>query len=310
MGWQQGSFKLLIVNAGTGYSGLFIYSPAPGPGNLIGSWAASAGTDPYGNAYPQGLSSEVGNLSGQSIIASVFQGVNLRIDQHGLFMYEQVSLPVPPAPPPIPYFVTGTAVAAGSNPVTILVQNPTSAGDTLAVSANAAFGTSTVVSATDSQGNTYQIKVADNTQIPVTMLIADNTNNALGTKALSTADTISVTYSGFTGAKCVSVCGVSSLNANPEDQLVNADGNSISPTVTSAALAQASEVCLSALASSNSGGVPSFSAGWTQIDRQQLGSGQYLTVAWLEPPNASPVTASATLSVSGRWGLLLATLKE
>jgi len=35
--------------------GIFVYSPSPGAGNLIGSWAATAGTDEYGNAYPQGL---------------------------------------------------------------------------------------------------------------------------------------------------------------------------------------------------------------------------------------------------------------
>lgn len=55
MGWQNNVFSLLIIEGGSGFSGLFVYTPAPGPGNLIGSWAAAAGTDPYGNAYPQGL---------------------------------------------------------------------------------------------------------------------------------------------------------------------------------------------------------------------------------------------------------------
>ena len=39
----------------SGFSGLFIYSPAPGPGNLVASFAAAAGTDPYGNKYPADL---------------------------------------------------------------------------------------------------------------------------------------------------------------------------------------------------------------------------------------------------------------
>lgn len=55
MGWQNNVFSLLIIEGTTGFSGLFVYSPAPGHGNLIGSWAAAAGTDPYGNTYPQGL---------------------------------------------------------------------------------------------------------------------------------------------------------------------------------------------------------------------------------------------------------------
>jgi hypothetical protein len=43
----------VIVEGAKG--GIFVYSPSPGAGNLIGSWAAQAGTDQYGNAYPQGL---------------------------------------------------------------------------------------------------------------------------------------------------------------------------------------------------------------------------------------------------------------
>ncbi len=35
--------------------GLFVYNGAPGPGTLIASIAATGGTDPYGNAYLQGV---------------------------------------------------------------------------------------------------------------------------------------------------------------------------------------------------------------------------------------------------------------
>lgn len=51
MGWQNNIFPLLIVNASGGFTGLFVYSPRPGPGNLIAAIAGAAGTDPYGNAY-------------------------------------------------------------------------------------------------------------------------------------------------------------------------------------------------------------------------------------------------------------------
>lgn len=313
MGWQQGSFRLLIVNAGAGFTGIFIYAPSPGAGTLIGSWAAQDGTDPYGNAYPAGLSSELGNLSGQTIIASVFQGVNLRIDENGIFLYQTVSIPVPPPPPPVPYFVGGNAIAAGTSTIVCQVTNPTSAGDTLHVAANAAFGTSTVLSATDSKGNIYSIKVSDNVQIPATCLIADNTNNALGTKALATSDTVTVTYSGTTGAKTASVAGVSGINANPFDAAatpLNSDGSSISPSLTSGGLAQAAEVCIATLSSSNAGGAPNWGAGWVQLDRQQLGSGQFLSIAYQDVSSVSPVTVSATLAASGRWAILLAPLKE
>jgi hypothetical protein len=49
-----------VVVSGSG-EGLFIYSGTPGTGNLIGSWAQTASTDAYGNAYPAGL--QVGNSS-------------------------------------------------------------------------------------------------------------------------------------------------------------------------------------------------------------------------------------------------------
>jgi hypothetical protein len=50
--WSNQLVNLLVIAAQkAGYSGLFVYSPAPGAGNLILSIAAVPGTDPYGNAY-------------------------------------------------------------------------------------------------------------------------------------------------------------------------------------------------------------------------------------------------------------------
>jgi hypothetical protein len=54
--WSNQLLNLLIIAASSaGFSGFFIYSPAPGPGYLVASFAASAGTDPYGNKYPADL---------------------------------------------------------------------------------------------------------------------------------------------------------------------------------------------------------------------------------------------------------------
>jgi len=50
MTWGNNVFPLVIVYSTTGTpTGLFVYSPTPGPGNLIASITNSA-TDPYGNA--------------------------------------------------------------------------------------------------------------------------------------------------------------------------------------------------------------------------------------------------------------------
>lgn len=63
MTWGNSIFPLLIITPSGGFTGLFLYSPGPGPGNLIGSWTAQAGTDPFGNTYPAGINVTAGVLS-------------------------------------------------------------------------------------------------------------------------------------------------------------------------------------------------------------------------------------------------------
>lgn len=54
--------EITIVIQASGVA-LLIYFPTPGFGNLIGSWAASAFTDQYGNTVPAGLNATGGSLS-------------------------------------------------------------------------------------------------------------------------------------------------------------------------------------------------------------------------------------------------------
>ena len=63
-------------------SGIFIYSGTPANGNLIGSWAGSAGSDGFGNTYPQGFSISKGSISG-----SIFLGVDFILNVSGFFLY-------------------------------------------------------------------------------------------------------------------------------------------------------------------------------------------------------------------------------
>jgi hypothetical protein len=59
MGWSsQAVIAQQVVIEGSA-DGLWVYNGAPAAGNLLLSIAAAAGTDPYGNTYPQGL-----NLNG------------------------------------------------------------------------------------------------------------------------------------------------------------------------------------------------------------------------------------------------------
>lgn len=60
MGWSNTGVEVLevvtvIITTGTPGSGIFVYDGTPAAGNLIGSWAAAAGDDAFGNPYPQGL---------------------------------------------------------------------------------------------------------------------------------------------------------------------------------------------------------------------------------------------------------------
>jgi hypothetical protein len=74
-GWQikqdgSASFEDVTINAGSltivgSSGGVFVYSGTPALGNLITSIAGAAGTDAYGNAYPEGFTST--NASGDSI---------------------------------------------------------------------------------------------------------------------------------------------------------------------------------------------------------------------------------------------------
>ena len=80
MGWDNQAVSLIVLTEQTsGFSGIFGYSPVVGTGNLIFSLSAAAGTDPYGNAYPQGLNLGAGAITGIDFVAYGANG--------GIFIY-------------------------------------------------------------------------------------------------------------------------------------------------------------------------------------------------------------------------------
>jgi len=73
MGWEnENVFPLVIITAGGGFTGLFVYSPGPGAGNLVASIAAQSGTDPYGNSYRAGITSY--QAGGANAFSELFGG--------------------------------------------------------------------------------------------------------------------------------------------------------------------------------------------------------------------------------------------
>lgn len=61
---------------------IFVYQNGGPLGALVGSWASTAGTDPYGNVYPQGLNVSLGSISGTTI-----NFPNGYINSNGFFLY-------------------------------------------------------------------------------------------------------------------------------------------------------------------------------------------------------------------------------
>ena len=76
-GWDNQLVSVIVISAGGNFTGLFIYSPVPGVGNLVGSWAAQAGTDPFGNAYPAGLSVGANTQQQVELVLNAFLGANV-----------------------------------------------------------------------------------------------------------------------------------------------------------------------------------------------------------------------------------------
>jgi len=67
MGWTSQYFTTIIIEGSTAQTGIFLYSPAPGVGNLVGSWAVTAGVDQFGNSYPAGINIIQGQISGVAL---------------------------------------------------------------------------------------------------------------------------------------------------------------------------------------------------------------------------------------------------
>jgi hypothetical protein len=66
----------IVIIFGTG-GGIFVYNGTPAAGTLVGSWAAQAGSDQFGNTYPIGISL---GLTSNTLI-------QLRPDKNALLMY-------------------------------------------------------------------------------------------------------------------------------------------------------------------------------------------------------------------------------
>ena len=198
-------------------------------------------------------------------------------------------------------FATGTVT---SGTAVFSVTTATAAGDALVVAATSAgTGFPSVTSVTDTQGNTYNLKQSFSSAGPGFWVYAATGN----TKALSTSDTVTVSFSGAlvsgTAVICTDCPGVSVIDVS-----VIATGTSVTAAA-SGTTAQPGETALVMIGWANAGGVGSMSAPFTQLTQQHLSatSGGYCTSGYdLVTARGAPLTASDTIA-SAAWRAVLVT---
>ena len=95
--------RVIIIGSG---GELLVYSPTAAAGNLVASVAGAAGTDSFGNSFPEGIAAYV-TVSGDTYYIQLGQGSFFGTPAGGIFIHDQTS---PPANDPN---VLGIATAAG-----------------------------------------------------------------------------------------------------------------------------------------------------------------------------------------------------
>jgi hypothetical protein len=99
--WNNQLVSLIIITAGGGFTGLFMYSPVPGAGNLVTSIAPAAGVDPFGNPYPSGVN--VGKPTGVQMNLGVDPtgiGILVPLLNDSRWFNGEITGAISPGPPP------------------------------------------------------------------------------------------------------------------------------------------------------------------------------------------------------------------
>lgn len=216
---------------------------------------------------------------------------------------------IAPTPTPPAYFV-GQSQAAGTT-VSIAVAVPTGLGDAILVGASTSLTASAPTAVgPDSKGNVYRQLAIDNTNLGFGGWIADGLSNLGGPAALTTSDTIPVTFASASGTHTSLAVAVRGVAPYTVDQLpATTDGTSTSPSITSGTLRQPNEVAVALKVNANAGGRGFWAAGWTPLvyGLDPSGLGQQTSFAYQVESTTSAVTASALIT-SAPWTMLLVTL--
>jgi hypothetical protein len=147
---------------------------------------------------------------------------------------------------------------------------------------------------TDSAGNSYTKDADIVNSAPTRTLIF----SARVTTALTTGNTITVSFGSSIRYKNASAFSVSGLIASPKDQAATATGTNTTPSVgPTATTSQANELIIGAFGLDVSSGSPTFTAGanYTMLPANVVSG------AWGIYPEYQIVNATGAYSASGTW---------
>ena len=206
------------------------------------------------------------------------------------------------------YLVGEGAFASGTTSTVVSVSHATTVGDALVVVAATGSASVTPGPVTDTKANSYALVGQYQGSNGMCSYVFAAYNSAA---ALTTADTISVTWSSTSNNKSVVAVGCPGLATSAAlDADQGAAGTSNAPSVSSGALAASGELGLSIIVGGSAAGSVAFGSGWGQIgSTQHTGTGIYLGVAARALSGSGSVTASATLGASAVWSAQVATFK-
>lgn len=201
-------------------------------------------------------------------------------------------------------YLAGTNTPSASTTATATITNPVAAGDTIII----CCGSGGVIDlninlVSDTQGNVYNVIQQTITNQGTWQFSCQAAN------ALTTSDSVTVTYSSATGTKNLVVVGIHGAAATGVliDQVAQTTGSSTSPSVISSTLASASELAIVAFANGNGGGAPTLGGGWTQLTQLHASGQAWMTVGYQALSSTSAVSASTTIA-STTWSAQIITV--
>lgn len=172
-----------------------------------------------------------------------------------------------------------------------------------------AVGTSTgglTATAADTQGNTYQTDVtAAGGGARVVYIIS-----AKVTTQLTTADTVTVTYSASASGRIMSLFSVTGLASSSWfDQGTSANGSSASPNSGNVTTTQADELLIGMVRNNAGGGAITWGGGFTGLNTTQDGGASQWQASGYRIVSATDTYAASGTIISAGWNAAIATYK-